>query len=208
MGLDWILLSKPTVGQEILFYELKEKYNNEKDRVTKNDAEEAEQTVNLENINKELDEITTSPYDSINCPKISDSDITRQYFIDNIYPYINKEGKNLEDVLELNKDMYIVELSPEFNNFPSGTASFVTSKLDFRGQIIGRSDLVDDELREEAYEDHTSEQMLVFADKLEICLNKFDREQTNEESELEDIADTIKWLRFWGSKSHGFRVWY
>ena len=46
MGLDWILLSKPQVGQEILFYELKEKYNKEKDRIVENDAEEAEQAVN------------------------------------------------------------------------------------------------------------------------------------------------------------------
>jgi hypothetical protein len=208
MGLDWILLSKPIRGNESLFYELKEKYQKEKNKIVQNEAEEAEQTINLQNINKELEEISLNPYETIGCPKVSESDVTRQYFIDNIYQYVSKEGKSIEDVLELNKDMYIVELSPEINNFPSGTASFVTSKLDFRGQIIGRSDLIDDELREEAYEDHTSEQMLEYADKLEICLNKFDREQTNEESELEDIADTIKWLRFWGSKSHGFRVWY
>jgi len=208
MGLDWILLEKPIAGNEALFYELKAKYNEEHERIVKNEAEESEQTTNLKNIKKDLEEISMNPYETLMCPKVSDSEVAKQYFIDNIYPYVNKEGKTIDDVLKLNKDTYIIELSPEFNNFPSGTASFLTSTVDFRGQIIGRSDLIDDELREEAYEDHNAEEMLVYADKLEECLNKFNKEQTNEESELEDIADAIKWLRFWGSRSHGFRVWY
>ena len=210
MGLDWILLDKPIGGNEALFYELKGKYNNEKNRIVKNEEEDAEKTINLQNINKELENISVNPYETIECPKVADSDVTRQYFIDNIYQFVKKEKdtRTLEEILEQNKDMYIVELSSEFNNFPTGTASFLTYKLDFRGQIIGRSDLIDDELREEAYEDHNSNQMLKYADKLEACLQKFDRNQTDEESELTDIADAIKWLRFWGSKSHGFRVWF
>lgn len=207
MGLDWLLLDKPIVGKEDIFYKLKEDYKEEKERIVKNESEESEQTENLNNINKQLEQVSLSPYDTIESPKTLDSEETRKYFEDNIYPCLSKEGKTLEDILELNKDVYIVELSKEYGNIPTGTASFFASKLDFRGQIIGRSDLIDDDLREEAYEDHNSIEMLEYADKLDLCLKKFDS-NTNEESELEDIADAIKWLRFWGSKGHGFRVWY
>ena len=208
MGLDWILLDKPAIGKESLYTELKDKYKQIELQIIKNEAEELEQSNSLDKINKLLEEIVISPYETISCPKTSDSEETKKYFLDLIYPYLKKEGKTFEEIYESNKNNYIVELSPCFNDLPTGTACVLASKLDFRGQIIGRSDLIDDDLREEAYEPHSPIEMLDYANRLEICIKSFDKSQIDEESELEDISDSIKWLRFWGTKSHGFGVWF
>ena len=87
MGLDWIIIAMPKSGYEELYEELKQKLNNEE-----NDGESEEESV--EDTNEELDgdtdeesgnykkfkSITISPFQTINCPKVGDSEDTKCIF--------------------------------------------------------------------------------------------------------------------------------
>ena len=88
--------------------------------------------------------------------------------------------------------------------------SFVTSYLDFRGKSITFSNLINEKLKNEAYEDHTPEQCIEYANKLELSLSVHNKDNLNEkEKEYYSIIEKgIKWLKFWGNKGHGFHAWF
>jgi hypothetical protein len=90
--------------------------------------------------------------------------------------------------------------------------SFLTSAHDFRGKCIGESELLNEELKEEAYEHHNAEQCIEYAMKLEVFLEGIDKntldEEADEISDYEYIEEGIKWLKFWGKSGHGYYAWY
>lgn len=88
--------------------------------------------------------------------------------------------------------------------------SFLTSNNDFRGKLVAYSELLNDDLIEEAHENHSAKQSIEYANKLEKYLVKYDYNNLNEEEkeDYDDIIRAIKWLRFWGKHGHGFTAWY
>lgn len=88
--------------------------------------------------------------------------------------------------------------------------SFVSDDCDFRGKVIGQSDILSEELKNEAYEHHSSEQCIEYAIKLEIFIETLNKEDLTED-EQEDydfIVKAINWLKFWGKLGHGYYAWY
>ncbi len=65
-----------------------------------------------------------------------------------------------------------------------------------------------DELKNEAYYDHFSDEILEFADKIEYCINNLNINilTIDELDKLERIKFIIKWLRFWGENDYSFYV--
>ncbi len=87
---------------------------------------------------------------------------------------------------------------------------FNIESLDFRGNVIGQSDILDEDLKMEAYEHHNAEQCIEYAIKLEIFIESLNKENLDED-EQEDydyIVKGMKWLKFWGKKGHGYYAWY
>ena len=77
--------------------------------------------------------------------------------------------------------------------------------------IILECKFIYNELKKESFNDHFSDDMLEYANKLEECINKFDTDTLNiEENDETDKIQTIKfiinWLRFWGEYGYGFYV--
>ncbi len=88
--------------------------------------------------------------------------------------------------------------------------SFLTSMHDFRGRKVSDSELINEELTEEAYEDHDAYKCIEYASRLEQNLSEYKYEELNEEQkdDYDDIIQAIKWLRFWGKHGHGYYAWY
>ena len=64
------------------------------------------------------------------------------------------------------------------------------------------------EIKQEAYHDHFSDDIIEYADKLESCIiNNIEHIKEIEEiNKLNQIIFIIKWLRFWGESGFGFYV--
>ena len=167
-------------------------------------------------------------------PKPRDNDKDKEQFYRLKYQLklhrdILYKESNEKKVLELEKKTN--EMEEQFNNIsiqPSDSinnlseediiklnsclisGSFVSDDCDFRGKIIGQSDILSEELKNEAYEHHSAEQCIEYAIKLEIFIETLNKEDLNED-EQEDYDFIVKasiWLKFWGKKGHGFYAWY
>ncbi len=162
MGLDWIVESKPSAGDEKEYSKIKK----ELAKLKENENESNEEEIML--LEKQLENISISPRDTIN---------------------ENNDG-DLDDILE--------------------GGSFLTSSLDFRGKAIGHADIIDEELAEEAYENHNPKQCIDYAERLELALSSYSKENLNEDEteDFENINKGIKWLKFWGNNGHGYYAWY
>jgi hypothetical protein len=81
---------------------------------------------------------------------------------------------------------------------------------DFRGEFIAQSELLNDELKEEAYKYHNPENCIEYAIKLELFLENINLEELDEDLlyDYNSIIKAIKWLKFWGKNGHGYSPWY
>ena len=90
--------------------------------------------------------------------------------------------------------------------------------VDYRGKNVAHSEILSDDLRERAYENHSAEGMLDYANRMEEELRQYkereiydandDGMSCDEKSyEYEVISSSIGWLRFWGKLGHGMNTW-
>ncbi len=165
MGLDWIVETKPSEGNEKEYSKIKKQLN--KLKLNENDSNEEEIML----LEKQLENISISPQDTI-------SDMN------------DEELNDLDDIME--------------------GGSFLTSSLDFRGKTVGLADIIDEELQEEAYIDHTPKQCIDYAERLELAISSYNKENLDEDEaeDLDNITKGIKWLKFWGNNGHGYHAWY
>ena len=158
-----------------------------------------------------------SPYDVIGAPRVGiDADATA-WFRREVYVPIQlqlPQSKNpqfiaywrraFEAVVQDECGKYVVELAKD----PEGVASItgmLTGALDFRGKVVGQAECIDHELKNEAYDDHSSEECLDYADRLEAALVGVGERHRHGRT---DITAAVKWLRYWGAKGFGFAAWY
>ncbi len=206
MGLDWIVNDKAREDKKDVY-----------DQISKQ-IDELEQTnydeLIMEELLSKLKEVSVTKYETLKCPKVGDNEDTVMYFIKNMYPY-SKIRYNTNIITSLNacKDQYIPQLSPEFDKISNHTSGIVTSVFDFRGGVIGNNSLLSSELRNEAYTDKNPEEMMIYANKLEIHIQVYNEEKLNEMDEDQKmsyklIKEGINWLRFWAERDHSMNAWY
>jgi hypothetical protein len=206
MGLDWLVLDKPREDK-------KEVYDQILNQIDELEQINYDESI-MEELCKKLKEVSVTKYETLKCPKVGDNEETVMYFIKNMYPY-SKIRYNSNIITSLNecKDQYIPQLSPEFNKISGHTHGLITSVFDFRGAVIGNNSLLSLELRNEAYKDKNPEEMMIYADKLEIHIqiyNSKELEEMNEDQQINYklIKEGIHWLRFWAERGHGINAWY
>lgn len=107
-----------------------------------------------------------------------------------------------EDCLSRSMGRYVVELAKVTKGVAEYTG-IACSSLDFRGKMIGYVDGLDQELSSEAYDDHTPDECLDYADRLEEAMA-----DTRGSENIEVLVSAIKWLRFWGGRGFGYWAWY
>ncbi len=158
-------------------------------------------------------------------PKINGNNEANFYKIKNKIKKLDYENNidNENEIDELKQSLKEISISPEdtinsltnqglegdLNEFLLG-GSFLTSDHDFRGKLVSNSDLISENLADEAYINHDANESIKYADKLEKELSeyKYDELDEEEQEDYDDIILAIKWLRFWGKHGHGFSVWY
>ncbi len=130
----------------------------------------------------------------------------------------NPGSEEIEEIEELLKDISITpqDTIGDFNDDELEDydeimigGSFLTSSLDFRGKNISYSELIDDELKEEAYEHHNPNECIEYANKLELSLAVHNKDTLTEEQkeDYDNVNRGIKWLKFWGTNGHGYHAW-
>ncbi len=82
--------------------------------------------------------------------------------------------------------------------------------------------VISEELRNEAFDDHSADACLDYADRLEDSLHEYQAEHPDWETRKErteygtvdakddaEVLDAaVKWLRFWGENGFGYSGWY
>ena len=107
------------------------------------------------------------------------------------------------------------KLVPELAKNKAGIAlvsGVACGPIDFRGKVIGRDTAaLGDGISKEAYEKHTAEECLDYADRLEAAIDRAMGEGGKLRGELEKeevYRSAVDWLRFWGGEGFGFNPWY
>jgi hypothetical protein len=204
MGLDWCLQYKPRDNDQDKeeFYRIKYKLKLYRDML-ENENNKEDNVDNQDNQDNEDNQDNQDNEDNQDNQDNQDNE--------------TKVQELEEKIKELEKSFYNISITPnnsisvltedDIINLEKTTinGSFACNNLDFRGNVIGRSEILDENLRNEAYESHSAEECIEYAIKLEIFI-----ENLNEEKKIECdyIVKAINWLKFWGKKGHGFYAWY
>lgn len=210
MGLDWVLnKSKPKPGFEDRYATVTKMLADMREQ------DEAESPV----LEAELKEISISCYEDVGAPQVGiDEEATAWFRKENYEPAHAdaKAGKldhnpkfrdfwlqDFEACLEENKGKYVMELARDKGGEAAVTGIAVQS-VDFRGKVLRFIDGLDDDLVNESYEDHTGEECVDYAKRLEAELPNVP--DGPEGKEL--LQGAIDWLRFWGERGFGYWAWY
>jgi hypothetical protein len=215
MGLDWMVhKTKPREGCEARFAELT--------RLLNDMREDGATSPSLE---EELEGISVNVGEVIGAPRIGVDERADRWFRevydenrareDGSPEFAAHWSRPFEDLLEENRGRYVLELAEDQGGM-AAVSGIVATSLDFRGKIVGSCPLLSRDLREEAYEDHSAEEMLDYARRLRRdlqggveSLEPSRGAARRNENDWEDAVDAaIRWLEFWGEKGFGYWAWY
>lgn len=94
---------------------------------------------------------------------------------------------------------YVFQLAMDDRGVPPSELRHAV--LDFQGWVVGQCDALSDAVRREAFEDHTAWQAAAFAATI--------LQSVEEPADLPEPVDlAVAWLRYWGSRGFGFKVWW
>lgn len=206
MGLDWMLDKvKARPGSENRFAEISSMMS----RMREEGVEPGP------DISREFDEVSVSCFEAIGAPRVGYDEAATEFFREKVYEPARADAlegvgnpefqafwrRSFEECLEDHRGRYVVELARERGGEATVTGVLAGS-LDFRGKVVGWSEeVVGAALAEEAYEDHTAEECLSYAKRLEEALG--DRQG----DEVKYLRDAVAWLRFWGERGFGYHAW-
>lgn len=210
MGLDWVLTkSKAKPGFE-------ERYATVTRMLADMRKDHQAESPRLE---AELKEISISCYEAVGAPRVGIDDNATEWYRKNNYEPAHADAKagkldhnpatrdfwlqELDECIKEHKGQYVMELAEQKGGEAAVTGIAVQS-VDFRGKVLRYIEGLDSSLVDESYEDHTAEECLAYAKKLEAELPSV-KEGDNDRGLLQDA---INWLRFWGERGFGYWAWY
>lgn len=208
MGLDWVLdKAKARPGHE-------ERYKT----VTRMLADMRNEGAESPLLEKELKEISISCYEAVGAPRVGIDDNATEWYRKNNYEPAHADAvagkvrneeqrafwlQDFEKCLEEHKGQYVMELA-EQKGGEAAVSGIAVQSVDFRGKIMRFVDGLDSGLVEEAWTDHTAEECVDYARRLEEQLPNV--ADGPEGKEL--LQGAIDWLKFWGEKGYGYWAWY
>jgi len=208
MGLDWVLdKSKPKPGFE-------ERYAT----VTKMLADMEGEAESPE-LKEELKSISISCYEAVGAPQVGIDDEATEWFRKENWEPANRDAKagkldnrpgfkdfwlqDFETCLEKHKGKYVMELARDKGGEAAVTGIAVQG-VDFRGKVLRFIQGLDGGLVDESYENHTAEECLNYAKRLEEELPNVPAGPEGKEL----LQGAVDWLRFWGERGFGYWAWY
>lgn len=209
MGLDWCLeRAKPKPGSERRFAELNLLFSK---------MEDQEPGGELAELEEELKSITISCYEAAGAPRVGIDDRATEWFREKNYVPAHADAlagqipnpkaaefwkQSFEECLKEVKGQYVMELADQEGGIASVSGMVMVTNIDFRGKVLRFCDGLDEELVNESYQDHTGEECLAYAKRLEEDLPNVGEEHK------ELVQGAINWLRFWGERGFGYHAWY
>jgi len=178
------------------------------------DAEPGEELV------KEFEEISISCYEAVGAPKIGEDERATAWFKEHNYEPAHADAKSgkldhrddakefwlqpFEKCLEKHMGQYVMELAEQQGGEAAVTGMVMVTSIDFRGKMMRYVTGLDSELVDEAWPNHTAEECVDYAKRLEAELPNIP-----EGPEGQDLLQgAIDWLNFWGSRGFGYWAWY
>lgn len=215
MGLDWMLQkTKARPGSESRFAQL----TLEMDKISRHAKSQEEYEELTRDLSEELAGISVHAFDVIGAPRLGHDEKADNWFFENVYKpnheeAISRDGSGLtgwaalwskpfDAIVEKYKGQYILEAAEEEGGC-AAVSGMLCSAADFRGKMLRFCEGLPSELVDESYEDHTGEQSLEYADRLERAIALVEDEEGRG-----TVRDAVAWLRFWGSKGFGYNAWY
>lgn len=208
MGLDWVLHKhKARPGFEERYATVTRML----DQMREQDEAESPQ------LEEEMKKVSVSPYEVVGAPQVGIDEEATEWFRKNNYEPARADAEagkghdefrefwkqDFETCLEKFKGRYVMELARDKGGEASVTGIAVSS-VDFRGKVLRFIDGLDEGLVNESYEDHTAEECLDYAKRLEEQMPNVP--DGPEGKEL--LQGAIAWLRFWGERGFGYWAWY
>jgi hypothetical protein len=177
MGLDWVLDKRKARP------EFEERYATVS-RMLQQMREQGEAEPG-EELLKEYEEISMSCYEAVGAPQVGIDEEATEWYRKNNYEPAQADAKAgklegrpemrdfwlqpFEKCLEEHKGQYVMELAEQQGGEAAVTGIAVQS-IDFRGKVMRYIEGLDEDLVNEAWEDHTAEECLAYAKKLEAEL--------------------------------------
>lgn len=146
------------------------------------------------------------------CPKIGIDDEATQWWRTKVYEpnraHAEQGGgadgfreywmRSYEEILAKNHGKWVPELARDRGGVAMASG-ILASCLDFRGKKLGFFyEIIGNDLCNEASSDHTAQECLDYARRLEIAVGD------STAPHIEILAAAIAWLRFWGERGFGF----
>jgi hypothetical protein len=205
MGLDWCLQAKPrdNDNDKEEFYRLKYKLKLHRDVLYgENDVIDI---IDIIDKNDDVNDAVNDDENNVNDGLTEDQNSKLEKKIADLEELFNNISVSPHDSVSNLSDNDMINL----HNFTFG-GSFISHNYDFRGKVIGQSDILNEKLKNEAFEHHSAEQSIEYAIKLQIFLESLNKETLNkdEQKDYNFIEKAIKWLKFWGTKGHGYYACY
>ena len=212
MGLDWVLQkTKARPGSEIRFAEIELAMK----KIEQNSKSQEQYEELTRELSEELESISIHAFEVVGAPRIGHDKRADDWFFENAYKrnhelaksstrrdrWVELWSKPFDEVVEHHKGKYVLEAAEEQGGVAAVTGIAVGS-ADFRGKVLRFCTGLPDGLVDESYEDHTGEECLDYAARLEEALEDV------VEGDRDTVKSAIAWLRFWGEKGFGYWAWY
>ena len=225
MGLDWLLHgSKPKTGFEKQFHRINDKLNALKSDEKLPDDKKKQLRSDLE---LALKSVSISPFEVIGAPRVGIDEDATEWFKREVFApiqlrlakgknaprFVHYWGRPFDEVVQDERGKFVVQLAKDQDGV-AAISGILCSSLDFRGKAVALSEVITEALKSEAYDDHSGDECIDYADRLEAELVDFkvrhsdwaNRARIKEDAE--DIEAAVKWLRYWGSRGFGYTAWY
>jgi hypothetical protein len=204
MGLDWMLDKvKARPGSEARF-----------DEITKM-LEDMKEDARSPELEAEHEAISMSVFEAVGAPRTGEDPRADEWFREHVYEPAHEDAlagkrdahfqdfwkRSFEECLEGNKGKYVIELAEKTGGV-AAVSGIATSNLDFRGKMLRFCEGLPEDLVDESYEDHTAEECVDYARRLEEQLPHVSEEHRR------TVQDAASWLRFWGELGFGYHAWY
>lgn len=106
------------------------------------------------------------------------------------------------DCLEKANGRYVTDLAA-VSKGKTKVSGIMCSDLDFRGKMMRYVEGLDEDLVNEAWEDHNADECVDYADRLAEA-----KKDIRGGDNLTTLESAIQWLRFWGNRGFGYWAWY
>ena len=210
MALDWILdKARPREGREVEYRALLSAW----EKVPPGHPDRAA-------LRPRLVEASVQVWDIIGCPRVGIDAIATTWFAESIYEPTRLEitvldaanaevghgyraywSRPLKEIAAEHHGHPVAALAKVTKGFPTKPSAHA-GPLDFPADAIGAAEWLPDELRRQAYEDHTAEAAMTYANLLERFRERSPQPQ------VAALEEPISWMRYWAQRGFGFSAWF